>query len=72
MKDFDIILGMDWFFEHYAFIDCRDKKVIFEILEKWAYYFEGIKSPTSDDVSTKITCVLVEAWNEGYLVSYRK
>ena len=31
MKEFDIILGIDWLSEYYAFIDCRDKKVIFEI-----------------------------------------
>ena len=28
MRDFDIILKMDWLSEHYAFIDCRSKKVI--------------------------------------------
>ena len=26
MRDFDIILGMDWLSKHYAFIDCRSKK----------------------------------------------
>ena len=31
MKDFDVILGMDWLSEHYAFIDCREKKVICEL-----------------------------------------
>ena len=27
MNDFDIILGIDWLSEYYAFIDCRKKKV---------------------------------------------
>ena len=31
MNDFDIILGMDWLSEHHAFIDYKEKKVIFEI-----------------------------------------
>ena len=27
INDFDIILGMDWLSEHYAFIDCQEKRV---------------------------------------------
>ena len=46
MKDFDIFLGMDWLSEHYAFIDCRDKKVIFEIPGKGTCYYEGVRSHT--------------------------
>ena len=26
---FDIILGMDWLANHYATLDCREKKVVF-------------------------------------------
>ncbi|CDP17926.1 unnamed protein product [Coffea canephora] len=26
MSDFDVILGVDWFTRHYAYIDCRGKK----------------------------------------------
>ena len=44
MNDFDIILGMDWLSEYYAFIDCREKKVIFEIPDRRTYYFQGIRS----------------------------
>ena len=29
MSDFDVILGVDWFTRHYAYIDCRGKKVLF-------------------------------------------
>ena len=31
MRDFDIIFGMDRLSEHYVFIDCREKRIIFEI-----------------------------------------
>ena len=39
MNDFDIILGMDWLSEHFVFIDCREKRVIFEIPSRRMYYF---------------------------------
>ena len=28
MKSYDIILGIDWFFEHYASILCQEGKVV--------------------------------------------
>ncbi|XP_042991198.1 uncharacterized protein LOC122318093 [Carya illinoinensis] len=28
--EFDLILGMDWLFKHYAKIDCRKREVVFE------------------------------------------
>ena len=31
IMDFDVILGMDWFSQHYATVDCRRKEVIFRI-----------------------------------------
>ena len=42
INDFDIILGMDWLLEHYAFIYCREKRVIFEIPKRRTYYFQGM------------------------------
>ena len=42
MNDFDIILGMNWLSEHYAFIDCWEKRVIFEIPDRQIYYFQGM------------------------------
>ena len=29
MKDFDVILGMDWLEAHYALLNCRHKKIVF-------------------------------------------
>ena len=65
MKDFDIILGMYWMSKYYAFIDCRHKKVIFEIPGEGTCYYEGIRSQTPEAVSTRFTCMLAETSNEG-------
>ena len=69
MKEFNIILGMDWLSEHYAFIDCRGKQVIFEIPGKGTCIFEGIKTQTPESSSTQLSCILKEVRAEGYLVS---
>ena len=29
MKDFVVILGMDWLEAHYALLDCRHNKIVF-------------------------------------------
>ncbi|MQL84910.1 hypothetical protein Taro_017416 [Colocasia esculenta] len=31
MKDYDAILGLDWLEEHYALVDCRQKRIVFRI-----------------------------------------
>uniref|UniRef100_A0A2N9FDG8 RNA-directed DNA polymerase n=1 Tax=Fagus sylvatica TaxID=28930 RepID=A0A2N9FDG8_FAGSY len=41
MKDFDVILGMDWLAANYASIDCRSKKVKFQILGEMEFSFVG-------------------------------
>ena len=30
VKDFDVILGMDWLEIHYVLLDCRRKRIIFQ------------------------------------------
>ena len=45
MKDFDIILGMDWLAANYAFIDCHSKKVNFQIPGEMEFSF--VESGTS-------------------------
>ena len=30
MKDFDVILGIDWLEARYAILDCRHKKIVFQ------------------------------------------
>ena len=68
MKDFDIILGMDWLSEHHAFIDSREKKVFFEIPREELCYYQGIRSRTPKTVHTKLGYQLAEVTGEGYLV----
>ena len=72
MKEFDIILGMDWLSEHYAFIDCRGKKVIFEIPGEGTCYFDGTRTPTPEASPIKLSCIMGETRNEGYLVSIQE
>ena len=67
-----MILGMDQLSEHYAFIDCRDKKVIFEIPREGTCYYEGVRFHTPEAVSTRMTCMMIEATSKGYLVSMQE
>jgi hypothetical protein len=41
MKDFDVILGMDWLAANYASVDCRSKKVKFQIPSEMEFSFVG-------------------------------
>ena len=72
MRDFDIILGMDWLSEHHAFIDCREKRVLFEIPGEGTCYYEGVRVNAPKASSAKLTCVLGEIRSEGYLVSIQE
>ena len=41
MKDFDVILGMDWLAANYASVDCCSKKVKFQIPSVMQFSFVG-------------------------------
>ena len=69
MNDFDIILGMEWLSEHHAFINCQEKKVIFEIPNQQTYCFQGIHTQTPVALSTLQVENLRKEVREGYLVS---
>ena len=69
INNFDIILGMDWLSEHHAFIDCREKRVIFEIPNQQTYCFQGIHTQTPVTLSTLQVCHMKKVVHEGYLVS---
>ena len=34
IQDFDVILGMDWLGKHHATIDCYNKIVTFNVIER--------------------------------------
>ena len=40
LKDFDVILGMDWLAFYHVFVDCFGKRVIFSILGQFEFNFE--------------------------------
>ncbi|XP_042958129.1 uncharacterized protein LOC122293683 [Carya illinoinensis] len=44
--EFDLILGMDWLFKHYAKIDCRKREVVFEppIEDRMSYAGTSVKA----------------------------
>ena len=44
VMDFDVILGMDWFSQHYAIINSQSKEVIFRISNDEEFKFMGDKS----------------------------
>ena len=41
--EFDVILGMDWLYEHYAVLNCRNRSVKFEIPGEQPVIFQGAK-----------------------------
>ncbi|KAA0059930.1 ty3-gypsy retrotransposon protein [Cucumis melo var. makuwa] len=41
MKDFNVILGMDWLFANHASIDCFHKEVVFNLPSKASFKFKG-------------------------------
>ncbi|XP_043710382.1 uncharacterized protein LOC122659321 [Telopea speciosissima] len=43
MKDFDVILGMDWLSTHGACIICAERKVLFKPAEGGEFIFKGIR-----------------------------
>ena len=52
---FDVILGMDWLFQHFATVDCRRKEVIFRILNEEEFKFVGDKSSEPQNLISAIT-----------------
>ena len=69
ISDFDIILGMDWLSEHFAFIDCKEKRVIFHIPDRRTYYFQGMCNHTPVTSNALQVYHMKEVVNEGYLAS---
>ena len=52
MQDFDVILGMDWFGENRAIIDCEATKVIFKPFIGESFEFKGDTSSGVPRVTT--------------------
>ncbi|KAL7193452.1 hypothetical protein ACSBR2_025128 [Camellia fascicularis] len=72
MRDFDIILGMDWLATSYAFVDCRGKMVVFQIpiQPEFCFVGSGVNTPLLV-ISALQARRLLRNGCEGYLASMR-
>ena len=72
VMDFDVILEMNWFFKHYATVDCRRKEVIFRILNAKEFKFMGDKSSAPQNLISAITAIeMLRKGCQGYLALVR-
>ena len=72
IQDFDAILGMDWLSKYCAFIDCKDKKVIFEIPGKEVLVFQGERRHTPMLSSAAQVRSLIREDFQAYLISVQE
>ena len=68
LKDFNIILGMDWLAAYHALVDCFNKKVTFQISGQLEFCFEwgSIDIPMQLILVMKNQSLLRKGWC-GYL-----
>ena len=72
MRDFDIILGMDWLATHYAIVDCHRKKVIFQVPGEIEFCFVGSGAYTSPRVISALQARrMMKKGCKGYLATVR-
>eukprot|EP00257_Ricinus_communis_P014280 XP_015571912.1 uncharacterized protein LOC107260899 [Ricinus communis] len=66
--DFDIILEMDWLAMRYAMLDCREKKVTFQIPGDSEFLFKGEQVATLSNLMSAITARrMLYCGCQGYL-----
>ena len=81
MRDFDVVLGMDWLSRHRATLDCYEKEVKFHRLGKFEVKFRGIRRELSSSMISALAAqrmlrkgcqsylaYVVETGKEGTLV----
>ena len=72
VMDSDMILGMDWLFQHYTTIDCRRKEVILRIRNDEEFKFVGDKSSTPQNLISAINArKMLRKGCQGYLALVR-
>ena len=70
MRDFDVILGMDWLTTHYAMIDCRKKLVHFNPPNTKPFEFRGTqRSRLAPTISVLQAKRLLDRGCQGYLAN---
>ncbi|GAV56908.1 zf-CCHC domain-containing protein/RVP_2 domain-containing protein [Cephalotus follicularis] len=67
IRDFDIILGMDWLSAHHAYMDCYSKTVDFRLPDGTTFQFKGDKGFSTPIVSFIHASKYLEKGCEGYL-----
>ncbi|GAV79005.1 RVP_2 domain-containing protein [Cephalotus follicularis] len=67
IRDFDVILGMDWLSAHCACMDCYNKTVYFCIPDGTTFLFKGDKGFSTPIISFIQASRYLEKGCEGYL-----
>ena len=68
MRDFDVVLGMDWLSRHRAILDCYKKKVKLHRPEKLEVNFRGIRRELSSSmISAMAAQRMLRKGCQGYL-----
>ena len=68
MRDFDVVLGMDWLSRHRATLDCYKKEVKFHRLGKLEVKFRGIRRELSANISSVMAALrMLRKVCQGYL-----
>lgn len=58
-REFDIILGMDWFPKHEVVMDCKEKRITLQSSNGWVT-FTGDRKNLLDKVVTAVLAVLLD------------
>ena len=68
MRDFDVVLGMDWLSRHRATLDCYKKEVNFHRPEKFEVKFRGIRRELSSNIISAMAVQrMLRKGCQGYL-----
>ena len=68
MRDFDVVLGMDWLSRHRAILDCYKKEVKFHRPEKLEVKFRGIRRGLSSNIISAMAVQrMLRKGFQGYL-----
>ncbi|GAV90962.1 RVP_2 domain-containing protein [Cephalotus follicularis] len=67
IRDFDVILGMDWLSAHHAYMDCYSKTVDFRLPDGTVFKFKGDKGFSTPIISFIRSSRYLEKGCEGYL-----
>ncbi|XP_022156794.1 uncharacterized protein LOC111023627 [Momordica charantia] len=69
MRDFDVIMGIDWLAANQASINCSKKEVSFQLPFGRSFTFKGVKGEVPRVVSTLKAIHLLQGGARGYLAS---